>query len=112
MKRRGRGKKRPIVRDAAKSRIVTLYDLSMKSAKEGDLKLAREYLALARKIGMRYTVRIPEDLRRNTCKGCGLPLIPGLTSRIRFRSGKEVITCMECGKIKRYELSEDEKDEE
>ncbi len=112
MQRRGRGKKRPLVRDAARSRIFTLYDLSMECAKEGDLKLARDYLALARKIGMRYTVRIPSHLTRMTCRRCLAPLIPGLTARTRLRNGNEVITCLECGKIKRYSLKEDEENEE
>ena len=111
MQRRGRGRKKPLIRNAARSRIDTLYDLSITKAKEGDLKLAREYLALARKISMRYTVRIPGHMKRMTCKGCMSPLIPGVTSRIRFRNGKETITCLECGKIKRYELDR-ENDEE
>jgi ribonuclease P protein subunit RPR2 len=107
MQRRGRGRKKPLIRNAARSRIDTLYNLSMEKAKEGDLKLAREYLTLARKISMRYTVRIPADMKRITCKGCMTPLVPGITSRIRFRNGKETITCLECGKIKRYELRRD-----
>mgnify|MGYP001546034268 CR=1 FL=1 len=112
MQRRGRGKKKPLIRDAARSRIFTLYDLSMKSAKDGDLKLAREYLTLARKISMRYTVRTPYDLRRMTCKGCMAPLLPGLTSRHRQRNGFEVITCLECGKVKRYSHKGEDDNEE
>lgn len=112
MVRRGRGKKKPIIRNAAKDRIYTLYELSQSRAREGDLDMARHYLEIARKVGMRYTVRIPSDLKMSICKGCFSPLIPGLTSRSRTRNGKTVITCLECGSIKRYEHSGDDADED
>ncbi len=102
MQRRGRGKNRPLIREAARRRISTLYKLSLEMAQKGDLKLARRYLELARRIGMRYTVRIPQDLKMITCKGCMTPLLPGITGRFRQRNGNTVITCIECGRIKRY----------
>ncbi len=111
MQRRGRGKKRPIVRDAANHRIETLYSLSISTAIKGDLTLARRYLKLARGIGMRYTVRIPPDMKRMTCNGCMTPLIPGLTARNRTRNGNTIITCLECGKIKRYRIKRSDQDE-
>ncbi|MFO8051001.1 MAG: ribonuclease P protein component 4 [Thermoplasmatota archaeon] len=111
MRRRGRGKKRPLAREAALERIETLYGLSFNMAKAGELALARRYLTLARKIGMRYTVRIPSRLKRSTCKRCRAPLLPDMTSRIRIRAGKKVVTCLECGNIMRYPFK-GEKEEE
>jgi ribonuclease P protein subunit RPR2 len=105
MSRRGRGKKRPLVREAARIRIRTLYDISVASAMDGEIQRARYYLELARRIGMRYTVRIPSELKRITCKRCLAPLIPGRTARYRTGKGFQVITCLECGRIKRYSLS-------
>ena len=102
MRRTGRGKKSPFIRNTARDRIITLYGLAVDRAREGDTVLARRYTALARKVGMRYTVRIPRRLKRFTCKRCMSPLIPGLTARIRLRGGVEIITCLECGKMKRY----------
>ncbi|MGA1848091.1 MAG: ribonuclease P protein component 4 [Thermoplasmatota archaeon] len=102
MQRRGRGKKRPIVREAAQDRIESLYSLAFNMARAGELDLARRYLNLARKIGMRYTVRIPTRLKRSTCKGCRVPLMPNITSRIRLRDGRKIVTCLECGHISRY----------
>ena len=102
MERRGRGKKRPLVREAAADRIETLYSLAFNMARSGELDLARRYLTLARKIGMRYTVRIPTRLKRSTCKRCRLPMIPDLTSRIRIRDGRRIVTCLECGQVMRY----------
>lgn len=112
MQRRGRGKKRPLVREAAKERIETLYSLSFNMARAGELDLARRYLILARKIGMRYTIRIPSRLKRSTCKNCRTPLLPDLTSRIRIRSGKKVVTCLECGHISRYPFKDSDDEEE
>lgn len=102
MQRRGRGKKRPIVREAAQDRIESLYSLAFNMARAGELDLARRYLNLARKIGMRYTVRIPTRLKRSTCKSCRAPLIPNVTSRVRSRDGRKIVTCLACGGIMRY----------
>jgi len=102
MQRRGRGKKRPLAREAAMDRIETLYSLAFNMARSGELDLARRYLSLARRIGMRYTVRIPSRLKRSSCSVCGTPLIPNMTSRIRLRNGRRVVTCLECGHIARY----------
>jgi len=102
MERKGRGKQRPLVREAAKERIETLYGLAFKMARAGDLGLSRRYIGLARKVGMRYTVRIPAAMKRSTCKACDAPLIPDLTGRWRSHSGRTVITCLQCGAVKRY----------
>ena len=115
MERRGRGKKRPLVREAAADRIETLYSLAFNMAGAGELDLARRYLILARKIGMRYTVRIPTRLKRSICKRCRSPMIPDLTSRIRIRDGRRIVTCLECGQVMRYPFKgrrESEEEEE
>lgn len=102
MQRRGRGKKRPLVREAALDRIGSLYDLAFNMARAGEMNLAKRYLKLARKVGMRYTVRIPMHLKRMTCKNCMAPLLPGITSRSRLRAGRKIVTCLECGHVSRY----------
>lgn len=101
MRRTGRGKKNQLHLAVAKDRIARLYGLSFSMARSGDLDLARRYTSLARKIGMRYTVRIPTDLKRMTCRNCMLPLLPGRTSRVRVRPGKVTVTCLECGHSRR-----------
>lgn len=110
MQRKGRGKSRPLVREAAKARIRSLYSEAFIRAREGDLVLARRYLELARKVGMRHTVRIPPDLKRATCRRCMTPLIPDRTSRVRLRKGMQVITCLECGHVSRYRIRGDDED--
>ena len=102
MQRRGGGKRRPLVQQAAKERIETLYAQAFAKARAGDLELARRYLVLAKRIGMRYTIRIPRHLKRQTCDSCFSPLLPNRTARYRNRSGRTIVTCLACGAIKRY----------
>lgn len=102
MQRRGRGKKSRLQLECANDRIRTLYGLAFNRARQGDLDLARRYTSLARKIGMRYTVRIPPHLKRTTCRSCFVPMIPDITARTRIRSGRVIMTCLECGDVMRY----------
>ena len=102
MKLRGRGRKSRFQVEVAKKRIERLYSLAFEKAESGDLDLARRYTTLAKKICMRYTVHIPPVYRRRTCRNCMVPLTRSDTARIRFRKGREIVTCLECGEISRY----------
>ncbi|MGA1822537.1 MAG: ribonuclease P protein component 4 [Thermoplasmatota archaeon] len=112
MQRRGRGKKSRLQLEVASDRIRTLYDLAVSRARSGDLILARRYTLLARKIGMRYTVRIPAHLKMITCRSCFVPMIPDVTSRTRIRNGRIITTCLECGRIMRHPIKPGGNEEE
>lgn len=86
----------------AKERIVILFQQAEKKAILGELDLADRYVEIARKIGMRYNVRIPKDLKRRFCKNCYSYLLPGLTCRQRMKKGIVTIHCLQCNKIMRY----------
>jgi ribonuclease P protein subunit RPR2 len=101
MHRTGRGRKDPLHLVVARRRIDRLYELSFEMVAVDDLELSRRYTDLAKRIGMRYTVRIPRDLKQMTCKECMVPLIPGRTSRVRIRNGRRIVTCLECGSCRR-----------
>jgi ribonuclease P protein subunit RPR2 len=62
-------------------------------------------VALARRIAMRYRVRIPRHLRRRYCRRCGAFLTPGANLRVRIRRGTVVATCLRCRRQRRYRLS-------
>ncbi len=96
-------------REIALSRIKKLFNLADKVVneyKEGDLdfgkKLANRYVEIARRISMKYKVRIPSELKRRFCKKCHSFLIPGLNVRVRIQGNKVVYTCLECGNIMRF----------
>lgn len=95
---RTRGRKPEYQLKIARERISILFDEAEKMAKE-DKALARRYVQLARKIGMRYNVRLPRELKRKYCKYCKNLL---LDSQHRLKKGILVIKCKSCGRIIRY----------
>ncbi len=85
----------------AKERIIGLF----KQAEEmfdKDEKLADRYVELARKISMRFKVRIPKELKKRFCKHCYSYLVPGRNCRVRTHEGKVVYYCQKCRKCMRF----------
>ena len=62
---------------------------------------SKRYVELAKKIGMRYNVRLKDTKR--FCRKCSSPLVPGVSCRIRSRKDRQamVTTCLKCGAISR-----------
>ena len=89
-------------RAIARQRIHHLFREADRRAMEGRLELANRYVYLARKIAMRYLVRIPKQYRHRFCRKCNSYLLPGKTCRVRLKKHRVVITCYNCGGKKRY----------
>ncbi|HDO19684.1 MAG TPA: ribonuclease P, partial [Thermoplasmatales archaeon] len=70
------------------------------------LDRADRYVTIARKIGMRYLVRIPKKYKLLFCKNCYRFLLPGVTSRVRTNRGKLVIYCKHCKSYRRIPLGD------
>jgi len=76
--------------------------------KEADLafkenpNLSNRYVALARKIAMKYKVNIPSDLKRKYCKHCYCYLKPGKNCRVRIQNNKVVYFCSNCKRYMRF----------
>ncbi len=68
-----------------------------------DYELARRYVELARRIAMKYRVKIPKDLRITFCKKC---LYPYRSDRVRVRIKKSrvIVTCLNCGYERRIPI--------
>ena len=80
---------------AAKS----LIDYAVKTSSV-DLALARRQAELARKVMLRYNVRLDYAQKRFICRGCKKLVVPGVKARVRLGRGKPPvirITCLECG---------------
>lgn len=92
-----------MVRVAAE-RISDLFALAEKEAATGQGALADRYVALARRIGMRYNVRLLAEYRELYCRGCSRFWVEGRTVRTRLRSGHRVRTCLVCGRERRTAL--------
>jgi ribonuclease P protein subunit RPR2 len=94
-------------RKAAKDDAAALAKLLTESAvslSHTNLPLAQEQAALARRIRLRFNVRLDPSLRRLTCRGCKSLIVPGVNARVRLGHGKPTvlrITCSECGRVNR-----------
>ncbi len=88
-------------REIARERIKVLFKEAKKVFNKNP-KLADRYVALARKIAMRYKVRIPPELKRKFCKYCHTYLVPGVNCRVRVQHGKVIYYCMKCKRFIRY----------
>ena len=94
-----RKRRRKDVPKIARGRIDTLMPQAFDALREGNLPRARRYVELSRRIAMRTRIRMPSELLY--CKACNAPLIPGVNCRVRLRSNRLVIHCLECDSVKR-----------
>ena len=101
----GRGRKgirtKRMVR-IARERIDILHSLAEEEAHKGNLARSDRYVELAKRIGMRYNIRVPTHLKKRMCKGCGRYMLPGKTCHVRVRKGGPLYTCQKCNTITRY----------
>lgn len=79
----------------AKERINILFD---EAAKTKDKQLQKRYMKLAKKIGMRFNVRLGKR-KKLFCKTC-FHYFGGDTKR-RLKNGKLVIVCPGCKRVSR-----------
>jgi RNase P subunit RPR2 len=73
-----------------------------------DLELAKAQAALARRLRLRFNIRLDGSLKRYTCRGCKSLIVPGVNARVRLGHGDPPairITCAECGRVNRKILS-------
>ncbi|MFH0949258.1 MAG: ribonuclease P [Candidatus Aenigmatarchaeota archaeon] len=103
MKNRNRGTKPKEQVKIAEERIDILFSEAEKIVKS-DKKLADRYVNLARKIGMRYNVRMPRMMKRKYCRYCHAFLQPGLTSKHSLKKGILRIKCFSCNRTIRYPI--------
>ena len=84
-------------------RISILFSLAEKELKNNPERSQR-YVRLARKIAMRYNIKMPKDLKRKYCNKCCSYLLPGINCRVRTKSSQRavIIKCLKCNNIIRY----------
>ncbi|UCG69881.1 MAG: ribonuclease P [Thermoplasmata archaeon] len=104
MPRGRKGRRTRSMINIAKERIDILFELAENEAMDHNLHRSNRYAELARKIGMRYNVRIPRWYKRKLCKHCHSYLVPSVNSRVRLRSRNIVISCDNCGAYTRIPL--------
>ena len=85
----------------AEKRIGILLNEAKKAAKESEYMLAKRYVYLARKMGMKHRVKLPDAEKHWVCKRCNSYLIPGSNCRIRIKKNWITIVCESCGSQRR-----------
>lgn len=71
-------------------RIGILLGLAQEAIKKGDMKYARRYVFLARKLSSRYNCRMRREDKMRFCKSCGMPSVIGKNTKVRLNSKKHV----------------------
>jgi len=95
-------RRRSAKEDAA--RVAKLLTESALSLSHSNPKIAKEQAALARKVRLRFNVRLDPSQRAFSCRGCKGLLVPGVNARVRLGHGKNTIlriTCADCGHVNR-----------
>ncbi|HXQ79556.1 MAG TPA: hypothetical protein VN819_05020 [Thermoplasmata archaeon] len=102
MKRSGRkGRRTGAMVRIARDRVSELFALAERESRGHHPDLADRYVNLARRIGMRYNVRLLREYRESYCRACSTYWVEGRTVRTRIRSGRRVRTCLRCGRQRR-----------
>jgi ribonuclease P protein subunit RPR2 len=99
----GRGAKPEWQKKLARERIEKLFSMAESSFKKNPERSHR-YVHLARRIAMRYNIRIPGEMKTRFCRKCYKYLKPSINSTVRTRTSQEavIVTCLECGHVMRY----------
>ncbi len=91
-------KQKDWAKDMAEQRIIRLFELAEEEFQAHPERSDR-YVRLARRIGMRYRVRMPDELKQRMCKHCHAFLVQGVTARTRLQGTHMTTTCLACGEL-------------
>jgi len=95
-------REKKLERRIAKERIEILFGM-MEKMKNRDYELSRRYVEIARRISMRYRIRLPKEYKIRFCKRCLYPYKDG-KFRVRISKSRVIITCLNCGYVRRIPI--------
>lgn len=85
----------------AKREILEYFDKAKKSFSK-DKKLANDYVRKARRLAMKFKIRLSSSLQKRFCKHCYAYLVPSKNCRVRLQKSKVVYYCLNCKKFMRF----------
>ncbi len=88
----------------ARERIDDLFGVAALEGHAGETAVADRCVRLARRIGMRYNVRLLREYQDLYCRGCSAYWVEGRSVRTRLRGGHRARTCLRCGRTRRVPL--------
>ncbi|MEM4389471.1 MAG: hypothetical protein QXG98_02310 [Candidatus Micrarchaeia archaeon] len=92
------------IKQIARERVSILLSLARHAWIDGNAERARRYVRLARRLGTRFLLRFPREIKLAFCKKCSAPWLHGRTLRVRLLSRQRVAeyACLACGYAKRF----------
>ncbi len=87
----------------AKKRIHFLFREAKNSFKINS-SLSNKYIKLARRIAMRYKIRLPSELKKKFCKNCYSYLVPSVNARVRIHKHRIIYYCLNCKHYMRHPI--------
>ncbi|MBW2997189.1 ribonuclease P [Candidatus Woesearchaeota archaeon] len=88
----------------AKDHIQKLFTQAKKAAKDNPA-LANRYTTLARKVAMKFKIRLTPEQKRLFCPHCYKFLLPGRNLRVRIHQHRVIYYCLNCKKFWRKPIS-------
>jgi ribonuclease P protein subunit RPR2 len=92
------------IRRIALESITDLFSQAQQRSGK-NIELSDRYVFLARKIAMKYKIKMPKALKMRVCKHCHRYLIHGVNCRVRLNKGKLVYYCFNCRNFMRFPYS-------
>ncbi|MBN1156534.1 ribonuclease P [Candidatus Woesearchaeota archaeon] len=71
-----------------------------------DKEIANNCVKEARKVAMKFKVRIPSKYKRRMCKKCLSYLVPGVNCRTRLKNKNVITYCFNCKNVMKVGYSE------
>ena len=87
-----------VLSDIGGERIDRLLGLATEAVRADRPDRARRYVEIARRVSAKTQVPMPANFP--ICRGCGIPLMPGMNCRVRLGNHMVCVTCGMCGEIR------------
>ena len=85
----------------ANARISFLFEQARLNFKTNP-KMSNDFVKIARRIAMKYRIKLGSKLKKSFCKKCNSFLVPGSNLRVRLHKGRIIYFCQNCSNIKRH----------
>ncbi|MEK6983656.1 MAG: ribonuclease P protein component 4 [Nanoarchaeota archaeon] len=87
----------------ANARINFLFKIAKEEFNK-DSNLSDKYVKLARKIAMKFKIRLPSNLKKSFCKHCHKYLVPSVNCRVRIHKHRIIYYCLSCRNYMRHPI--------
>ena len=91
-------------KEIASERVDNLFTEAAREAASGNESRAKRHVELALRMSERPKIRASH--KREYCSECHAFFVPPKNVRVRTRSGRVAMTCLGCGHVQRYPISQ------